>query len=323
MEIKEMVKEIKKKMEAVGGLKAIYFVACGGSQAAIYSAKYLIQCEAKGIATEIFNSNEFVHATPNMLDERCICVICSLKATAETVEAVKVANERGAITVAMTGFPDTEMAKNGQHVIIYSHGDEQIYSKANQALSLKFCFEVLHQFENYPYYEEAMKAYDYIDDIVAKGKKAIVPTAEKFAEDFKDDEVFYVLGSGPAYATAYTMACCHLMEMQMKHCVYLHSGEYFHGPFETTDETVPVILIKSVGKTRPLDDRVERFLTKFAPRRMVLDMQDLDIENIDENVVEYFASVLMIPIERFIVSKMAEIRGRSMDDRRYMWKFEY
>ena len=44
---------------------------------------------------------------------------------------------------------------------------------------------------------------------------------------------------------------------------------------------------------------------------------------IDENVVEYFASSIMIPIERFIVSTMAELRGKSMDERRYMWQFEY
>ena len=26
------------------------------------------------------------------------------------------------------------------------------------------------------------------------------------------------------------------MEMQWKHAVCLHTGEYFHGPFETTDK---------------------------------------------------------------------------------------
>ena len=149
MKIEQIVNEIKIKMDSTSGLKAIYFVACGGSQAAIYPAKYLIQCEAKGIATEIFNSNEFVHATPKMLNEQCICVICSLKATPETVEAVRVANSYGATTVAMTGFPDTDMAKNGQYVIVYSSGDKQIYSKANQALALRFCFELLNKFENY------------------------------------------------------------------------------------------------------------------------------------------------------------------------------
>ncbi len=323
MKIKQIVSEIKNKMDAVGGLKAIYFVACGGSQAAINSAKYLIQCEAKGIATDIFNSNEFVHATPKMLDEQCICVICSLKATAETVEAVKLANRYGAVTVAMTGFPDTDMAKNGQYVIVYSNGDNQVYSEGNQASSLKFCFEVLKQFEGYENYDAAIKAYNHLDKIITDAKEKVLPMAVKFANDFKDDSVFYVLGSGPAYATAYTMSCCHLMEMQCKHAVYLHSGEYFHGPFETTDESVAMILFKSVGKTRPLDERAERFLLKYAPRRMILDLNDLGIEKLDKTVAEYFTSVILIPVERFIVSKMAEIRGKSMDYRRYMWKFEY
>ena len=31
----------------------------------------------------------------------------------------------------------------------------------------------------------------------------------------------------------------------------------------------------------------------------------------------------MIPIERYYVSVMADERGRSMDDRTYMWKVEY
>lgn len=323
MEIKQIVSEIKNKMDGAGGLKALYFVACGGSLAAINSAKYLIQCEAKGIATEIFNSDEFIHATPKMLDERCICVICSLKATTETVEAVRLANKYGAVTVAMTGFQDTDMAKNGQYVIVYSNGDSQIYSEGNQALSLKFCFEILKQFEGYENYDAALKAYGHLDEIISDAKEKVLPMAIKFAADFKNDSVFYVLGSGPAYATAYTMACCHLMEMQCKHAVYLHSGEYFHGPFETTDEHVPMILFKSVGKTRSLDERVERFLLKYAPRCMILDLNDLGIEKLDKAVAEYFASVILIPVERFIVSQMADIRGWSMDYRRYMWKFEY
>ena len=37
MEIKSIIKEIKSKMEQRGGLRNVFFVACGGSQAAIYT----------------------------------------------------------------------------------------------------------------------------------------------------------------------------------------------------------------------------------------------------------------------------------------------
>ena len=79
-----------------------YFVACGGSKAAIFPGLYLLQSEAKTFSATTYTSNEFVHATPKELDERCVAVICSLKATPETVEAVKTANAAGAVTVSYT-----------------------------------------------------------------------------------------------------------------------------------------------------------------------------------------------------------------------------
>lgn len=323
MGIKSIISEIKQKVDAAGGLKAVYFVACGGSQAAIYPAKYLMQSEAENIATAIYNSNEFVHATPAALNEQTVCIICSLNATAETVEAVKLANSKGAITIAMTGSPDTLMAQNGQYKVVYSNGDQQIYSQANQALALKLVFEILHQFENYKNYDAAMSAYGEIDEIVASAKENLLPQAQKFAQEFKDDEIFYVLGSGPLFGTAYTMACCHFMEMQWKHAIVLNSGEYFHGPFETTDKEVPFVLLKSSGRTRPMDERVETFLNQYAERFIIIDAEEVGLNRIDSSVAEFFNSVVMIPIERYFVYQMSLVRNHSMDDRRYMWKVAY
>jgi fructoselysine 6-phosphate deglycase len=323
MEIKHIISEIKMKMDAVGGLKAVYFIACGGSQAAIYPGKYLLDHEAKNIGTKIYNSDEFLHAMPKSLDERCICIICSLKGTKETVEAVKAANEKGAVTIAMTGFSDTPMAKNGQYVVVYSNGDEQTYSDSNQANVLRIGFEILHQFEAYPYYEQAIEAYAHIDKIIAKAKKDMLSAAQDFAEKFKKDEIFYVLGSGSLYGTAYTMTSCHFMEMQSRHAVLMHSGEYFHGPFETTDKKVAMVLLMGSGGTRALDERALRFMKKYAGHYIIIDVKETAIRSIDAHVAEFFDSVLMIPIERFFVAQLANTRGKSMDERRYMWKVEY
>ena len=111
MDIRKMVSEIKEKMDRAGGLKHVYFVACGGSKAAIFPGLYLLQSEAKGFGASTYTSNEFVHVKPKELDNRCIAVICSLKATPETVEAVRMANGKGAVTIAMTGSMETGMAK--------------------------------------------------------------------------------------------------------------------------------------------------------------------------------------------------------------------
>lgn len=323
MTVKEIISEIKQKMDGAGGLKHVYFVACGGSKAAIFPGLYLLLCEAKTFGASTYTSNEFVHATPEGLDERCIAVVCSLKATPETVEAVKTANSRGAVTISMTGSTETGMAKVGQYVVTYSNGDDQIYSESNQSEALRIGFELLHQLEGYEHYEAAMEAYQYIDEIVEQGKKKVLPEANAWAEKYKDEPVFYVLASGPNYGVAYSMCCCHFMEMQWKHAVCLHTGEYFHGPFETTDRELPMVLLMSEGRTRALDERCLRFLEKYAANYIVIDPRDLGINKIDHSVVEYFNPVVMIPVERYYVSRMAEARGHSMDDRRYMWKVEY
>lgn len=324
MDIEHIIREIKGKLDRAGGLKAVFFVACGGSQAAIYPGKYLLDAEARNISVKIYNSNEFVHVTPKALDNRCLVICCSLKATAETVEAVKAANKAGAVTIAMTGGSDTGMADVGQYVVTYSNGDNQIYSQGNQAQVLRICFEILHQFEGYGNYEAAMKGFDAIDELIDNGKTSLLPAAKRFAEEFKEDEVFYVLGSGALSGTAYTMVNCHFIEMQCLHAVMVHSGEYFHGPFETTDKDLAMVLLMGTGRSRFLDERVLNFLQNYAKRYIIIDAADIGIEEkIDPSIAEYFNSIIMIPIERFYVSQLAEVREHSMDSRRYMWKVDY
>ncbi len=323
MEIKQIITEIKQKLDTKGGLKHVYFVACGGSKAAIFPGLYLLQSEAKTFSATTYTSNEFVHATPKELDERCVAVICSLKATPETVKAVETANAKGAITIAMTGSMETGMAKVGQYVIVYSNGAPQDYSNSNQACSLRIGFELLHQIEGWDKYDKAMDAYQYINEIVDEAKKECLPAAQAWAEKEKDEPVFYVLASGSNYGVAYSMCCCHFMEMQWKHAVCLHTGEYFHGPFETTDKKLPMVLIMGEGRTRALDERCLKFLKTYAENFIVIDFKELNKGRIDPDVVEFFNPVVLIPIERYYVFQMSQVTGHSMDERRYMYKVEY
>ena len=323
MEIKQIITEIKQKLDAKGGLNHVYFVACGGSKAAIFPGLYLLQSEAKTFSATTYTSNEFVHATPKELDERCVAVICSLKATPETVKAVETANAKGAITIAMTGSMETGMAKVGQYVVVYSNGAPQDYSNSNQACSLRIGFELLHQIEGWDKYDKAMDAYQYINEIVDEAKKECLPAAQAWAEKEKDEPVFYVLASGSNYGVAYSMCCCHFMEMQWKHAVCLHTGEYFHGPFETTDKKLPMVLIMGEGRTRALDERCLKFLKTYAENFIVIDFKELNKGRIDPDVVEFFNPVVLIPIERYYVFQMSQVTGHSMDERRYMYKVEY
>lgn len=323
MSVKEIIAEIKGKFEERGGLHHVYFVACGGSKAAIFPGLYLLQSEAKTFAATTYTSNEFVHALPKEVGANSLVIICSLKATAESVKAVETANAAGAITIAMTGNYDTGMAKVGQYVVVYSNGDNQIYSDSNQANSLRIGFELLHQFEGYANYDKAMEAYQYIDEIVAEEKVRCMDEATAWAKKNYNENIFYVLASGSNYGVAYSMCCCHFEEMQWKHGVCMHTGEYFHGPFETTDKNLPMVLIMGQGRTRALDERCLKFLKTYAENFIIIDFEKMNKGRIDESVAEFFAPVTLIPIERWYVYQMSLITGHDMDMRRYMYKVEY
>ncbi len=185
MQIQEIIAAVLERTHQAGGLKAVYFVGCGGSQAAIFPGKYLLDCESKTLSVKIYNSNEFVHCPPVKLDGQCLVICCSLKATAETVEAVKTANNAGAVTIAMTGSMETGMAQVGQYIVTYSNGDHQVYSQGNQAQVLRIAFELLHQLEGYAHYEEAMESFGQIDEIIAEAKENMLPAANSLHRNIR------------------------------------------------------------------------------------------------------------------------------------------
>ena len=100
-------------------------------------------------------------------------------------------------------------------------------------------------------------------------------------------------------------------------------GEYFHGPFEVTDYDVPFMLVKSIGHTRHLDERVENFAKKFTEDLLVLDQKDLDLSTVADEAKPYVAAILTGVVIRHFVEAIAFERGHSLDVRRYMWQMQY
>lgn len=324
----ETVEKIKKTMDQRGGLKNVAFVACGGSFASSYPARYMMRAESKTLNVTGYTSNEFVYATPKNIGENSLVVCTSTKATPETVEALKVAKSKGAVTIGLTGYGDSLTAQNADYAIIYHHKDEwyedaSFIHQNSQGTALKLGFEILKVFEGYTDYDKAMEAFEMFPEIYGKAYEEVKPMAAKFAMTYKDDKVWNVIASGTAWESAYADAFCFFQEMQTVHCVPVHSGEYFHGAFETTDKDLAILLLKSVGRTRYLDDRVEKFLDQFGGHHFVIDAKELGLGEIAPEVGEYFNGLMIHPITKQFIAAMADVRMHPMSYRRYMWKFEY
>ena len=68
--------------------------------------------------------------------------------------------------------------------------------------------------------------------MIPAAEKSIVPEAIKFSINYKDDKVIYTMGSGTAWSAAQQQQICIFMEMQWINSAVIHTGEFFHGPFE-------------------------------------------------------------------------------------------
>ncbi len=108
-----------------------------------------------------------------------------------------------------------------------------------------------------------VSAFASFESVVRGAQQQVQADARHFAEAWKTEKVIYMMGSGPSFGAAHQESICILLEMQWINSASIHSGEYFHGPFEITETGTPFILLKSSGRTRPLDDRAIRFIERY------------------------------------------------------------
>ncbi|GCD87875.1 fructoselysine 6-phosphate deglycase [Lactiplantibacillus plantarum] len=318
----EMVQRILKHNK--GKIDSVYFTACGGSLVDMYVSYYFLEAESKKISTGWYTSNEFVHVTPKKLGVNSIVFICSHSGnTPEAVEAARVAQEHGALTIGLTFNDKADLLKYSDEKIVYEWGNEKEVVHNPMAIMLDLTSKILAGVEGYNRLAEFNDAFDKIDTIVDNAIEQVQPRAKHFAEKYSNEKMFYILGSGPSYGHAYGFAICSLMEMQWLDAAPIHSGEYFHGPFEVTDKNRPYIVIESVGRTRSLDERAIDFLNKYAEKVEIVDAKELGLDMIDSKVAEYFNPILFYTILSEYRSKLADKRDHSLDVRRYMGKVPY
>ena len=89
MSMKEIVSNILASQGDKGGVKYVYYVACGGSYAAFYPAKAFLEKEAKGLTVGLYNSGEFINNLPSALGENAVVIVASHKGnTPETIKGL-------------------------------------------------------------------------------------------------------------------------------------------------------------------------------------------------------------------------------------------
>ena len=162
-----------------------------------------------------------------------------------------------------------------------------------------------------------------LDSIVLDGLRYSDRRAPLFAEKTAEESIIYVMGSGANNGAMYASSICNLLECMWTDSVAVNTGEYFHGPFETTDQNLAIMLMIGAGRTRALDERAHKFLRRYCDNLTVIDSKNFGIDRMPPAVREYFDPLVFMPVMDIYNTALAKLRGHCEQDRRYMHKIPY
>ena len=268
----DAVKIANKISKEHGTIKNVYFLACGGSLVDLYPGYYFLRAESAVMDAQWIPAREFALTPPRKLGKDSLLVICSHSGkTKECLEAAKAGMEAGAAVVTMTHAPGSACDTDEWISIVYDWAPGVKEAEKPQGIVLRLLNELMKiQEPGYGLYDKIAEGFDKIDEIIAEAVKDQQNAAWLFAEKYSEEPNLYIMASGASYSQAYGFAICSLQEMQWMDCGYLNSAEYFHGPFEVTDEDHLYILMMSRGRNRMMDERVLTFLEKYGRKYLFI-----------------------------------------------------
>ncbi|OLT40161.1 hypothetical protein BJF86_04945 [Serinicoccus sp. CNJ-927] len=299
------------------GVDNIFLVGCGGSLFGFGPLRVLL--DRSPIPCFTVNADELLTRRPAALGARSLVVISSTNGgTAETARAAELATQVGAQILGITQDPASVVGQACPELVLHQ-GIE-----AKQVVLALLGWSLLDALGAAPEHAEAMTALQASPAAFRTAIDEMDADLDRVAAALHAEPVVYVVGSGPLESAADTLAMCYLQEMQWKHAVAVGSGEFLHGPFEMVTEDLPVIVLTGEDTTRPMGERVIRFLERYSDKVHVVDGARLTLPGVPEAMRPFVGTLVMAST---IVGRLAEHfeawSGHALSERRYMWKVDY
>lgn len=193
-----------------------------------------------GLATPSLHT---IYGRPPRYDNALVIGISQSGRSPDIVAVVADARRQGALTAALTNFPDSELGQVAEHTIALHAGLEQAvaatktYTAELAAIALLSATladdrEMLHTLDRVP--GQVERTLELAPEIVRK------------AERYRYMRVCVVIGRGYNYATAFEIA------LKIKELNYIvaepySSADFMHGPIALIEEAFPTLVIAPSG----------------------------------------------------------------------------
>lgn len=218
--------------------KSIDIVACGSAAFAGYIGKYYIEKYAN-IRTNVHYASEYRYQK-NFFDKDTLVILISQSGeTADTLAAMKLANEHDIDTLSIVNRRDSSIARESKYVI-YTPAGIEIAVATTKAYLAQVIILILLAIKNSNVEEEGIRELKLLPNIITKYINDF--NYKEIAKLVSDKKNIFYLGRGIDYYLALEGS------LKLKEISYIHSeafpaGELKHGSISLIDENFGVIAI--------------------------------------------------------------------------------
>lgn len=318
-------------MNRIMNAKRIIFAACGTSWHSALVAEYLFE-ELAGIPVEVEYASEFRYRNPIINQDDVVIVISQSGETADTLAALELAKEKGALVYGIVNVVGSSIARN-THCGSYTHAGPEIGVASTKAFTSQLTVLTLMAL-NLGYKRGQIPENQYrqllyaMEDIPNKVKKVLDQDnkVKYIAGEIKDFNNALYLGRGYNFPVALEGAL-KLKEISYVHAEGYPAAEMKHGPIALIDDKMPVVVIAT---NKSAYDKVASNIQEVKARKgtvisivtegdsKIKEMSDYSIEIPDTE--EPLTPLLSVIPLQLLAYHIAVMRGCNVDQPRNLAK---
>lgn len=311
-------------------LQRLLIVGCGTSMNAGLVGEYAVE-DFAGMLAEVEQAAEFRYRNPIVGSKDMVVAISQSGETADTLAAVREAQEKGALVAGLVNVVGSTIARETGRGI-YLHAGPEISVASTKAftcqvsvllmIALKFArSRRLSREAGMKIAEEIHRLPELVEKVLEQNDHIA-----KIAEDFVNYDNMFYIGRGYLFPVALEGAL-KIKEISYIHAEAYHAAELKHGPIALLEESMPVVALlnEGPGKEKTLGN-VEECRARKSPVLGVITAGDEEAKANCDWVIEvpkspqYTATITATVALQLFSYHVARLKGCPIDQPRNLAK---
>ena len=326
-----MLGGLHKVFDTMAASDRILIVACGTSWHAGLVGEYILE-EYCRIPVEVEYASEFRYRDPIIKKGDIVLAISQSGETADTLAAVKLAKERGALVLGICNVVGSSISRE-TNAGVFTHAGPEIGVASTKAFTTQVVTLAMIAFE-IGYRKGLLDETHYrslIGELVALPEKVekalkVNDQALALAKIYKDSTNALYLGRGLLYPVALEGA------LKLKEISYIHAegypaAEMKHGPIALIDEHMPVVVVatkensyeKIVSNIQEVKARKGKIIAVVTEGDQIISKMADYVMEVPETITVFAPVLAVIPLQLFSYH-IAVLRGCNVDQPRNLAK---